>query len=125
MMAKKWKWAENPAELNQVELQKLEQDGLDIIDEIINVYAKNGFESIPEEKFALFKWAGVYQQRPKKDGYFMMRVRIPGGVLTSRQARVIAELGQEYGRGLIDVTTRQAVQYHWLRVENLPDIFRR
>ncbi|SEM68777.1 nitrite/sulfite reductase [Lihuaxuella thermophila] len=124
-MAIKWKWAENPAELNSVELQKLEQDGLDIIDEIVNVYAKKGFESIPEEKFALFKWAGVYQQRPKKDGYFMMRVRIPGGVLTSRQARVIAELGKEYGRGLIDVTTRQAVQYHWLRVENLPDIFRR
>ncbi|MBA4492779.1 nitrite/sulfite reductase [Paenactinomyces guangxiensis] len=124
-MARQWKWGENPDKLNKVELQKLEQDGLDIIDEIVNVYAVNGFESIPEEKFSLFKWAGVYQQKPKKDGYFMMRIRIPGGVLTSEQARVLAQLGQEYGRGLIDVTTRQAVQYHWLRIEHFPDIFRR
>lgn len=120
-----WKWADNPAELNSVELQKLEQDGLDIIGEIVNNYAKNGFHSIPEEKLTLFKWAGVYQQRPKSDGFFMMRIRIPSGLLTSEQVRVLATLGEEYGRGLIDVTTRQAVQYHWLCVEDLPDIFHR
>ncbi len=124
-MGQQWKWAENPEQLNQMEQLKLKQDGLDIIDEIIHIYSNKGFESIPEEKFSLFKWAGVYQQRPKKDGYFMLRIRIPTGILTSGQARVIAELAQEYGRGLIDITTRQAVQYHWLRVENLPDIFRR
>ncbi|SFI61846.1 nitrite/sulfite reductase [Thermoflavimicrobium dichotomicum] len=124
-MAKKWPWADRADQLNQVEQLKLKQDGLDIIDEIIHIYAKEGFESIPEEKFALFKWAGVYQQRPKSDGYFMLRVRIPSGILTSKQVRVIAQLAQEYGRGLIDVTTRQAIQYHWLRIEHFPDIFRR
>jgi ferredoxin-nitrite reductase len=124
-MKKHWPWANNPEQLNPFELQKLEQDGLDIIDEIIHIYSKKGFESIPEEKFALFKWAGVYQQRPKKDGYFMIRIRVPSGILNSRQVRVVAELSREYGRGLIDVTTRQAIQYHWIRVENLPDIFRR
>jgi ferredoxin-nitrite reductase len=124
-MSKQWKWEANRDQLNQVELLKLEQDGLDIIDEIIHIYSKNGFESIPEEKFALFKWAGVYQQRPKKDGYFMLRIRIPSGILSSEQARVIADLSQKYGRGLIDITTRQAVQYHWLRIEHLPEIFRR
>jgi ferredoxin-nitrite reductase len=120
-----WKWAEQKDKLNQVEQLKLKQDGLDIIDEIIHTYSKTGFESIPEEKLALFKWAGVYQQKPKSDGYLMLRIRVPSGLLNSQQARVIAELGEEYGRGLIDITTRQAVQYHWLRVENLPDIFRR
>jgi ferredoxin-nitrite reductase len=55
----------------------------------------------------------------------MMRVRIPSGILNSRQVRVLAEVARDYGRGLIDVTTRQAVQYHWLRIENVPDIFRR
>lgn len=124
-MSKQWKWAAEREKLNSMEQLKLKQDGLDIIDEIVNVYSKKGFESIPEEKFALFKWAGVYQQRPKSDGYFMMRIRIPSGLLTSEQARVIAELSQKFGRGLIDVTTRQAVQYHWLRVENLPEIFAR
>lgn len=117
------KWAEKVNELNEVEKLKLKQDGLDIIEEIVNNYSVSGYDSIPEEKFSLFKWAGVYQQRPKQDGYFMMRIRIPSGLLTSEQARVIAEIGQKYGRGLVDITTRQAIQYHWLRVENLPDIF--
>lgn len=124
-MTVQWKWAEQKEKLNSVEQLKLQQDGLDIIEEIREVFAKQGFDSIPEEKFNLIKWAGVYQQRPKEDGYFMMRIRIPTGILTSRQARVIAELSQQFGRGLIDVTTRQAVQYHWLRVENLPEIFDR
>ena len=91
-MKNHWPWANNPEQLNPFELQKLEQDGLDIIDEIIHIYSKKGFESIPEEKFALFKWAGVYQQRPKKDGYFMIRIRVPSGILNSRQVRVVAEL---------------------------------
>ncbi|RAL24436.1 nitrite/sulfite reductase [Thermoflavimicrobium daqui] len=124
-MAKQWAWAEQADQLNQVERLKLEQDGLDIINDIIHIYAKEGFSSIPEEKFSLFKWAGVYQQRPKSDGYFMLRIRIPSGLLTSQQARVLASLSQDYGRGLIDVTTRQAVQYHWLQIENFPDIFKR
>jgi ferredoxin-nitrite reductase len=120
-----WKWAKDVDRLNEVEKLKLEKDGLDVISDIIEKYAKNGFESIPEEEFARFKWAGLYLQRPKSDGYFMMRVRIPTGILNSRQVRVLAEVARDYGRGLIDVTTRQAVQYHWLRIENIPDIFRR
>lgn len=124
-MKEVWPWAEKRDQLNEMELQKLEQDGLDIIDEITHIYSKEGFAAIPEQKFNLFKWAGVYQQRPKEDGYFMIRIRVPSGLLNSRQARVVADLSKEYGRGLIDVTTRQAIQYHYIRVENLPDIFRR
>ncbi len=124
-MKKVWSWAERCDQLNRIEMQKLEQDGLDIIDEIIHIYSKEGFAAIPEQKFNLFKWAGVYQQRPKEEGYFLIRICVPSGILNSRQVRVIADLSREYGRGLIDVTTRQAIQYHWIRVENLPDIFRR
>ena len=120
---RKWKWEENAAELNEVERLKLKKDGLDVIQDIYR-WAKSGYESIPEEDFTRLKWAGIYQQRPK-DGHFMMRVRIPSGVLDTRQVRVLAELAREYGRGLIDVTTRQSVQYHWLRIEQIPDIFRR
>jgi ferredoxin-nitrite reductase len=71
-----------------------------------------------------FKWAGVYQQKPN-NGHFMMRIRIPSGILTSEQARVLGGISQDYGRDLVDVTTRQSIQFHWLRVENLPDIFNR
>jgi ferredoxin-nitrite reductase len=120
---RKWKWADDP-NLNKVELTKLEKDGLDVIETIINTYSKEGYESIEPSDFDRFKWAGVYQQRPK-DGHFMMRVRIPGGVLTSDQARTLAGIAKDYGRDLVDVTTRQAVQFHWLTVETLADIFER
>jgi len=117
-------WANDPSKLNKVELLKLEKDGLDVIRSIIEEYAVKGYDSIPEDEKNRFKWAGVYEQRPK-DGHFMMRVRINGGIMTSDQARTLASIGRDYGRGLVDVTTRQAIQFHWLRVEQLPDIFKR
>ncbi|WP_152395485.1 nitrite/sulfite reductase [Paenibacillus guangzhouensis] len=117
-------WTADPSKLNKLEFVKLEKDGLDVIRTIIEKYALEGYDSITPEDMDRFKWAGVYQQKPK-NGFFMMRIRINGGILTTGQARAIAEIGQLYGRGLIDVTTRQAIQYHWLTVESLPDIFRR
>ncbi len=118
-----WKWANDPT-LNKVEYDKLEKDGLDVIDTIMEKYSKEGYSSIEPSDFNRFKWAGVYQQRPN-NGHFMMRIRIPGGVLTSDQARVLANIAKDYGRDLVDVTTRQAVQFHWLTVENIPDIYDR
>jgi ferredoxin-nitrite reductase len=114
----------DPSKLNKFEFYKMEKDGLDIIRDIVDKYSKEGFSSIPQEDFNLFKWAGVYQQKPNT-GHFMMRIRIPGGIFTSKQARELAALGRDYGRGLVDVTTRQAIQYHWLEIENMPDIFNR
>jgi ferredoxin-nitrite reductase len=114
----------DPSKLNKFEFYKMEKDGLDIIRDIVEKYSKEGFASIPQEDFNLFKWAGVYQQKPN-NGHFMMRIRIPGGVLTSAQARELAAIGRDYGRNLIDVTTRQAIQYHWLEIEHMPDIFNR
>jgi ferredoxin-nitrite reductase len=55
----------------------------------------------------------------------MMRIRIPGGILTSEQARVLASIAKDYGRDLVDVTTRQAVQFHWLTIENVPNVYNR
>ena len=114
----------DPSKLNKFELYKMEKDGLDIIRDIVEKYSKEGFASIPQDDFNLFKWAGVYQQKPN-NGHFMMRIRIPGGVFTSKQARELAAIGRDYGRGLVDVTTRQAIQYHWLEIEQMPDIFKR
>ncbi|WP_438435372.1 nitrite/sulfite reductase [Gorillibacterium sp. sgz500922] len=117
-------WADDPSKLNKMELLKLEKDGLDIIRSIIETHAAGGYASIPEDDLSRFKWAGVYEQKPK-DGHFMMRVRINGGRMTSSQAKALASIARDYGRELVDVTTRQAIQFHWLRVENLPDIFKR
>ncbi|MGJ7920929.1 nitrite/sulfite reductase [Neobacillus sp. LXY-4] len=115
---------EDHSKLNKVELMKLEKDGLDVIRTIIEKYAFEGYDSIPEDELNRFKWAGVYQQRPN-NGYFMMRIRIPSGILTSAQARTLGEISEIYGRNLVDVTVRQAIQFHWVCVENLPDIYKR
>ncbi|WP_019240815.1 MULTISPECIES: nitrite/sulfite reductase [Bacillus] len=116
-------WANNE-KLNKTEIAKLEKDGLKILDDI-PYYAANGFSSIPQEQWDLFKWAGLYLQRPKEDGYFMMRVNVPSGILNKSQVETLAGIARDYGRGVFDITTRQAVQFHWLEIEQIPDIFRR
>lgn len=118
------RWADNKEKLSKFEIAKLSRDGLDVLADI-EKYAKEGFASIPESEFDLLKWAGVYLQKPKSDGYFLMRVRIPSGNLNAEQARVLAGISKDYGRNLVDVSTRQAIQFHWLRIEDFPDVFAR
>src|SRR4051812_44248333 len=101
---------------------KIDKDGLDVLADI-HRYAKEGFDTIDPSDFIRFKWYGIYQQKPKTDPYFMMRVKIPGGMLNYEQTVVVAELANKFGRGLADVTTRQAIQYHWLQIEHMPEIF--
>src|SRR5215211_1469091 len=108
----------------KIEEIKRRKDGLDVLADIYR-YAKVGHESITPDDEALFRWYGIYTQRPAEDGFFMVRIRIPGGELTPIQLRVIADLSDEYGRGLADITVRQNIQLHWVRVESLPDILDR
>lgn len=116
-------WADNE-KLNKTEVAKLEKDGLEILKDI-PYYAENGFGSIPKDQWDLFKWAGLYLQRPKEDGYFMMRVNVPSGILSNIQVKTLAGIARDYGRGVFDITTRQAVQFHWLEIHQIPDIFER
>lgn len=116
-------WSDNE-KLNPAEKKKLIKDGLRIFDDI-PTYAENGFSSIPKEDWDSFKWAGLYLQRPKEAGYFMMRVNIPSGILNADQVETLAAIGKDYGRDVVDITTRQAIQFHWLTIENIPDILQR
>lgn len=109
--------------LNATEIIKLEKDGLDVIETILDKYSNEGYDSITKDDMDRFKWAGVYQQRPR-DGHFMLRVRNTG-ILSSEQIKTLAKISKDYGRGLINITTRGAIQFHWICVENLPDIFNR
>ncbi|MDR7072429.1 nitrite/sulfite reductase [Fictibacillus barbaricus] len=116
-------WSENP-KLNKTEQKKLVKDGLKIFEDI-PYYAENGFSSIPKEEWDSFKWAGLYLQRPKEDGYFMMRINVPSGILNYEQVKTLAGICKDYGRSVFDITTRQAIQFHWLTIEEIPDIFER
>jgi sulfite reductase (ferredoxin) len=127
--------------LNAAERFKKDDAGLNVRDRIVNRYAYLGFDSIdPADLRGRFRWWGLYTQRRPgieggrtgaledaeiEDTYFMMRVRIPGGQLTSDQLRTVADISKEYGRDLADITDRQNVQYHWIRIEDVPDIWAR
>ena len=127
--------------LNAAERFKKDDDGLHVRDRILNRYALTGFDSIdPTDLRGRFRWWGLYTQRRPgisggrtgtlddadiEDSYFMMRVRIPGGQLSAGQLRAVAGVAKEYGRDLADVTDRQNVQYHWIRIEDVPAIWQR
>ena len=109
---------------NPAEVAKREDDGLNVRARIENVYAKKGFGSIwPSDLRNRFRWYGLYTQRPETDGYFMLRIRVPGGLLTSEQTDVIGRISERYGRDVADVTDRQNIQLHWIRIEDMPAIW--
>jgi len=94
---------------------------LDAWDRLVQA-SKAGFGSIHPDDFLRFRWFGLYQQKPKTDPYFMLRIKIPGGQLNSRQLRVVAGVARDYARGITDLTTRQNFQFHWQSIENIPAI---
>jgi sulfite reductase (ferredoxin) len=135
-------WALDGREpLNANEAWKQEDGGLNVRERIEQVYSKEGFASIPPQDLSgRFRWWGLYTQRkPGIDGgrtaqlddtelsdeYFMLRVRLDGGALTLSQLRVLADLSHEFARGTADISDRQNIQYHWVRVEDGPEIWRR
>ncbi|TAK78030.1 MAG: ferredoxin--nitrite reductase [Dehalococcoidia bacterium] len=103
---------------------KATEDGLDV-GARIERYASEGWESIPEDdRDARLKWWGVFY-RKQTPGLFMMRIRIPNGIATNEQLEALGQIANEFGRGAIDITTRQQVQLRWLRIEDVPEILRR
>ena len=111
------------AKLIKEERIKQDKAGLDVLADIFR-YAKTGFASIDPDDMVRFKWHGVYQQRPK-EGHFMMRIKVPGGRATSEQLHALAGISRDFGHSLADITTRQTIQFHWLTIEQMPDIFAR
>ena len=111
------------AGMADVERLKAEKDCLDIWGDIPR-FAQTGFASIAPDDIIRMRWYGIYQQKPN-DGQFMWRIKLPGGRLTPLQLREIGLLANQYGRGFGDITTRQDIQLHWMKIENFPDAFDR
>ncbi|HXJ46260.1 MAG TPA: nitrite reductase [Candidatus Dormibacteraeota bacterium] len=121
----------------KVERLKREKFAWEHLDEI-REFARQGHGSIPPEWLGTyFRTWGIYTQGDGlgvvggKNGegnstqYFMVRIRIPNGLLTSEQARELASISQDYGRGVADITVRQNIQLHWVTIENIPDLIER
>lgn len=82
-----------------------------------NDIAARPFEDLTTNEIGMFKWTGIYHQLQK--GFFMMRLRIPGGVVNAEQMDAIASVTQRYAQDQVCITTRATVQFHWLRKEDL------
>ncbi len=127
--------------LNGNEQQKKDDDALNVRERIRSIYSRHGFDSIdPADLRGRFRWMGLYtQRRPGIDGgrtgslepeeledsYFMMRVRLDGGALTSEQLRTIGEVSQTFARDSADISDRSNIQLHWVRIEDVPEIWER
>jgi sulfite reductase (ferredoxin) len=127
--------------LNKNEQSKKDDHPLNVRQRIESIYAHGGFDSIdPADLRGRFRWWGLYtQRRPGVEGgrtalledeeledrYFMMRVRIDGGQLNREQLRTIAGISREFARDTADLTNRQNIQFHWVRIEDVPEIWRR
>jgi sulfite reductase (ferredoxin) len=127
--------------LNPTERFKKDSDGLEVRQRILDIYSKTGFDGIdPGDLRGRFRWMGLYTQRAQgipggktavlepeelEDRYFMMRIRTDGGALSAEQLRVVAGISTEFGRDIADITDRQNIQLHWIRIEDVPEIWRR
>ncbi|WP_182526606.1 nitrite/sulfite reductase [Nocardioides dongkuii] len=125
--------------LNKNEQAKKDDDPLNVQARIRNIYSRRGFDSIdPADLRGRFRWMGLYTQRaPGFDGgktatvaeeelddrYFMMRVRSDGKLLDATTLRALGTVGRDFARDTADVTDRQNIQYHWIRIEDVPAIW--
>jgi sulfite reductase (ferredoxin) len=118
----------------RVERLKREKNAWEHFDEI-REFARQGHASIPPEWLGTyFRSWGVYTQgdgagvvggkngEGKATPFFMVRIRIPNGLLSSHQARTIADLAERHARGVADITVRQNFQFHWVTIESLPEV---
>jgi ferredoxin-nitrite reductase len=122
--------------LNKVEKIKLERHPLEVREAIIETYSKKGIESLDEVpgEVERLKWVGIYPQNQGGNA-FMIRIKVPGGVLSAEQAQVIGKIAIDFANGpisnphfgnnFLDLTTRQDVQMHWIKMEDVPEIWRR
>ena len=123
-------------QLNQVERWKLERHPYAARQAVLDRYSKEGPDPIAtvDGETERLKWAGIYPQRQGGDA-FMLRIKVPGGLLTADQAAEVGRLADElargpapspvFGDGYLDITTRQDIQMHWLRIEDMPAVWDR
>ncbi|MGH3724132.1 MAG: nitrite/sulfite reductase [Mycobacterium sp.] len=127
--------------LNSNEQVKKDDHPLNVRERIETIYAKQGFDSIDKTDLrGRFRWWGLYTQRKQgydgtwtgddntdmlEDDHFMLRVRSDGGALSVNALRTLGDLSTTYARDTADLSDRENVQYHWIRVEDMPEIWRR
>jgi sulfite reductase (ferredoxin) len=106
---------------NSVERLKVEKHPYDVLNDI-PAFIGMPYEAIPEEDILRLQWYGLYHDKPKI-GHFMLRVKIPNGILTAAQLRTIGQISRVHGENSGELTTRQDIQIHYIRLASLPAVF--
>lgn len=106
---------------NSVERMKLEKHPFDVVQDIPR-FIEIPYEDIPEEDILRMQWYGLYHDKPKV-GEFMIRVKIPNGILTPDQLETIGRFSIEHGQNSGELTTRQCIQIHHVRLRSMPHMF--
>ena len=109
--------------MSKIERIKAATDGLDVLPELLRA-AREGWETLDPDHVGLLKWYGLYAHNAN-DGHFMLRVKVIQGKLSADQAETMASIAEDFGRGIIDCTTRQCFQIHWITLDQVPEIFAR
>jgi ferredoxin-nitrite reductase len=109
--------------MSKIERIKAETDGLDVLPELLRA-AREGWETLQPDHVGLLKWYGLYAHNTH-DGHFMLRTKVIQGKLSADQVETMASIAAEFGRGVIDCTTRQCFQIHWITLDKVPEIFAR
>ena len=108
---------------NKMEQVKAAKDGLDVYPDLMRA-AREGWETLSEDDVARLKWYGLYPHNAH-DGHFKLRIKVVQGVLSAEQAETVAGIAEEFGRGIVDCTTRQCFQIHWITLDHVPEIYAR
>ena len=127
--------------LNANEQAKKDSDPLTVKQRVLDTYSKTGFDGMDGTDLrSRLRWYGLYTQRAEgipggktavlepeelEAPFFMLRVRLDGGQLSNEQLRVVGQIAVDFGRDVADVTDRQNVQFHWIRIEDVPEIWER
>ena len=127
--------------LNSNEQVKKDDNPLNVRARIENIYSKQGFDSIDKQDLrGRMRWWGLYTQRAQgydgtwtgdenidvlEDSHFMMRIRCDAGALNVEQLRTLGQISTEFARDTADLSDRENVQYHWIRIEDVPTIWER
>lgn len=127
--------------LNPNEELKRDDPALNVRARILDTYSKQGFDSIDKTDLrGRFRWMGLYTQRAQGyDGtwtgdentdlleapYFMMRVRCDGKAMSAQAVRTLGEISTEFARDTADISDRMNLQYHWIEIEDVPEVWER
>ncbi len=109
-------------ETTRIETRPVDPDIQADIDKFRDVLAQYRRGEVSEDVFRVFRLTnGIYGQRQGGDNH-MVRVKVPYGSMDPEQFEMLAFIVERYSRGWAHITTRQNLQFHFVQLDQIPDV---